>query len=414
MSKKLCKNTAIIVAIASILCSTPVSASVKLKTTEGIVKSAAVYDGSYVYSGHKGDTESDSVYFNSGNSDTEINDAKYYEFKFDEKYNRDFIVVKEFKDQKLNLASGKVEGDFLEDIENNLKKQLKEEFADTARYSSDSNPVIKRVDKGSFNKPLYQYYTDKYTGFTDIEGNYIDVSYIANISVVGYDGRLINIADYNQNYSGLTAKFINTNIIAQDDNYIYALTNINIAGSEAPSESSLTYLQKISKQQGNMEDGVYLPNSVESYELTKKYNSDSAQSAYYLLSNTYKIIAKDGSLYVVQKSLSDEITVIKLALKNEKVELNNGSGISYNVNLVEQEEKITKATSVGANFDIDCLGNVWSINNGVIFKIDGLTVSDLYKCDSKINTIKAFDENNLVAWNEHEGIYCNILKGHID
>ena len=349
MLKRLCKNTAIIAAAAAIFCSVPANAAATLKTMNGTIKSAAAFDGSYIYNGHKADSDADSVYFSTGDNETEINNAKFYSFKFDEKYGDKYIVAKEFKDQKFDLSSGKIENEFLEDIEKNLTSQLEEKFKDVSRYNNDYKPVIKRIDKSSFSEPWYQYYTEKYTGFTDINGAYIDASYVANISVISKDGRFVTIKNYNQNYSGLTAKFINTNVIAQDESYIYALTNIAIAGDEAPSDSNLTYLQKISKKQVNNDDGVYIPSSVESYEVTNKFKSAAAESAYSILNNSAKVFINDGDIYLAQKISGTQINVTKLVLKNEAVELNKNPGTVYNMNLVEIDSDITHDTSAGAN-----------------------------------------------------------------
>ncbi len=412
MLKGLSKTTAIIAAAASMISVVPAYASTSAKTMDGTIISASAYKGSYVYEGKKAGMDSESVYVSDGDSDTEITDAKYYTFNFDERYGDKYMVANEVRDQKLDLSSGQVDKkQDLKDIEESLKSQLEEEFMNIERYRSDYKPVLKRVDKNRFGEPLYKYSTEKYTGFTDEDGNYIDASYLANISVVSKDERFITIGEYNRDYSGLTAKFISTDVLAQDDSYIYALTKLFIAGDEAPSDSNLTFIQKISKKQKKSDDNVYIPDSVESYEVTDKYKCDGADMVNSLLNGGAKVIVNNGNLYTIQKTYLTEIMIAKLNLGNEQAELDSIPGKSFNVALAEKDRTVTHEITPGSTYTIDVNNNVWGINNGHIFKVDGIDVYDMYECDSALNKLNVYDDNNLIAWNEDSGKYCSVING---
>ena len=122
----------------------------------------------------------------------------------------------------------------------------------------------------------------------------------------------LKIENYSNSYddknsdSGLIATLVSQPVaLAQDKDYIYAIATVAITdtdpnanltggtttsaavaitGTESAKTTVRTYLQKISKAQGDQQDDAYLPKTVESYEignyLSNEYDCSDAHDAY--------------------------------------------------------------------------------------------------------------------------------------
>ena len=97
--------------------------------------------------------------------------------------------------------------------------------------------------------------------FINEDGDYIDSSEKINIVHYLADGTKVEINDYDDlNDKGYNITY--GNALFSDSNYIYRTATIT---NQSNLEDAQTYLQKISKAQGEKEDDAYLPKSVTSY-----------------------------------------------------------------------------------------------------------------------------------------------------
>ncbi|MDR3593752.1 hypothetical protein [Clostridium sp.] len=273
-----------------------------------------------------------------------------------------------------------------------------------------------------------------YYGYTDDNGNYIDCSKIANISV--YDGtHVVKIDNFNEETSadGKTVKLGLPTLVrtlGQDKDYIYSVISVPVTGYQTVNGTNYTdtatatvyYVQKISKARGKREDGAYLPNTVESYELDNydgyidnNWSYGDAYSAVVPDDSSRKIKIIDGAIYVAYKSQdsnkNDIVEVAKLTLsKSDRI----GSYDDANKHKVTVP-LVTNPTSASIElcpWTMDSNGNVWAIDDGVIKKsAQANSFQDMYSCDKSIDNLDVYDDTNLIGWSSNSNKYITVKDG---
>jgi hypothetical protein len=273
-----------------------------------------------------------------------------------------------------------------------------------------------------------------YYGYTDDNGNYIDCSKIANISV--YDGKhVVKIDNFNEETSadGKTVKLGLPTLVrtlGQDKDYIYSVISVPVTGYQTVNGTNYTntatatvyYLQKISKARGKKEDGAYLPNTVESYQLDNddgfmdnNWSYSGAYSALVPDNSSRKIKIIDGAIYAAYKSQdsnkNDIVAVAKLTLsKSDRI----GSYDDANKHKVTVP-LVTNPTSDSIElcpWTMDSNGNVWAIDDGVIKKsAQANSFQDMYSCDKSIDNLDVYDDTNLIGWSSNSNKYITVKDG---
>jgi glucan-binding YG repeat protein len=335
-------------------------------------------------------------------------------------------------------------------------------------------------------------------GFTDSTGKYIDASYTANIYAYSTkEGKTVKIDNYSNSYddvdsdSGLLATLTKQPVVlTQDKDYLYALVTVAITdtdttvstgettttaaavgltGSTTPAQSVTTvrtYVQKISKDQGDQQDGAYLPKTVETYEVgntNNEYDCSDATDAYNAIKDaindagasvtdladvtqaevqgyvdSYGIekpifTINNGNLVAVQAT-SDKVDAFTLNFKKDKVKFkvypsykdtttSDAATLSYlqdnkfDAYFLEKDSDDSVDLSNNSNtsqiesYDIDVDGNVWVVADGKIYEYTNGSMTQVYTCDSALDSISVYDTNSLIAWSNNGNVYANVSGG---
>jgi glucan-binding YG repeat protein len=307
---------------------------------------------------------------------------------------------------------------------------------------------------------------------TNDEGKYIDVSVDANMRIYSSKKeRAIVIDKYDKDYNdaGLNVRLDNVQVLAQTKSDFYVLTKVIVTDSylkekgatAAQYTSEQYFIQKISKARDGQEDGAYLPKSVNSYQLDTKliYDNGDAQDAYNAIMNpdTYDradnlYAAKEDTLYVTNVKL-DKAKVTTLKLGKVKSDTMWVAGVTNDVvlnkqiddvdtNLVKKtndddhdltddammtikhDEDASKVDNLFADNEItggikllntavsiDTEGNTWVLDQGKIFKYDGTEFKEMYKVDRNSDSLDAYNDGNVLAYEADGGAYTTVQEG---
>lgn len=299
-----------------------------------------------------------------------------------------------------------------------------------------TDPVVidlgQNASAGSLGDP------DKYIGFVNESGKYIDASATANVYVYSKEyKKTVRVKEYNKENADyhITVGLQELHAFAQDKDYIYALAKVGVVEGTGTVETQY-YIQKISKAQGETKDDAYLPKSVDSYQLDNKtiFDDGDAEVAYKMvLSYIYggtgddnfvakNISVKDGALYIAgvkEDGDHDKLKIFKVALKKGKIDTMSAYSKGTKVEDVDAYiakkdadtdmdlKEDTRETAVA--FDID--GNTWAVSKGTITKITGTDKKDIYTCDRTFDHIDVYDDNNLIVWDKDSDVYSNVAEG---
>ncbi len=474
MINRTTKLTALLVAAASIASMTPVMAVEKLGNREGTIKEAIAFEGGkYVYEGYRTDDDDTGIWYNKGTEkDTFVEDLEEYEIK--SKYGTKYAYVTEDgnkDDYLVDLSTGKViDDESAEEKQEAAESKLISGLKKAERYngiSDDDNKVNSKyvntikLFNDQFGDVWYQYVAttessilnkldseevatttgtainfgkDAFTGFVNENGKYIDASYKANLHVYNArKGKATSIEKYGKVYKDEALKLNLKEIkaLAQDKDYIYTLTTVevlyygtNVDGNYVFEDDAATtkkveqkFIQKISKAQGDKEDGAYTPKSVDSYQLDNGIFEDADDSSYdaynTVFENGAKFAVKDGYLYVTYESKSDEITTAKLKLGKSKLDLLNTdiAGSKYKDIDTRIVMQVEDDNTDAYDFSIDVDGNTWAIYKGKIKMFDGKEFKDVYACDRSFNKLDVYNKDSLIAWDEDSDAYTTVQEG---
>lgn len=473
MLRKSTKVAALLVAAASITSIMPASAAERLGTKDGTITRGFAYaDGKYLYDGYRTDDDDAAIYFNDGNKDKQIDDYDDYDMDEDEKifYGTKYVQVEDSGDYYLlDLSTGKIDDDeSVQDKFDNAKSKLYTNLKKADRYSvskdqrdkDDAIVSFKQILEGKRGDVWYQYtalgdattsgavevttdaaatYNEGVirTGFTNDSGKYIDITHDANIYALVRSGegsdklKTVKLSEYDKENGGVEAKFLGTEAITQDNDYIYAITTVQLTYNNgyAPAgvENNVSvqkFLQKIAKAQGDKEDGGYLPKNTTSYQLDLKslYNDGDVEEA-------SKVILNDGSLdhnivnYEVKNSTlyatgvkSGNVKVWAIKLKKGKIDTKQGTKdvdtyVAIKDDDFDQDVVGSSVTDSEKAYSIDKDGNTWVLDKGKVYKSNGSDFKEMYTCDRALDRLDVYDDNNLMIWESDGDVYTNVAEG---
>ena len=444
MFNRTSKMTALLVAAAAVTSIVPATAAERLGTKEGTITKAIAFDGTYVYDGYRTDDDDAGLYFNNG-KDKMVDEDEDYSYDNLSKYGSKYALIQDDEDFLVDLSTGKIlDDESVEDKETNVQSKLYTNLKKADRYeytkSEEKRPTLDRVLEGQFGEVWYQYKalgdsTTKsavtgedevvnYTGFVNESGKYIDVTHVANLYVYNGDGKTVKLSEYNKDNDGIEASFVSTEAIAQDSDNIYVITTVNVKGTkDAKNDGEQKFIQKISKAQGEKEDGAYVPKSVTSYQLGKgAFEKDSDSND---LEKVETVLAsedvvdngiqvKNGNLYVTTVENNKKVVVYTIKLKKTKLDTTEKDNVDAYVAIKDDDadqDIITTAENIKDAVSIDVDGNTWALDKGAIYKFDGSDFKEIYTCDRSLNVLDVYNEKNLIAWAEGEDVYTTVNEG---
>jgi glucan-binding YG repeat protein len=250
------------------------------------------------------------------------------------------------------------------------------------------------------------------------------------------------------------------------DNLQQNFTNTTTGADKQGKTTVRTYVQKIAKAQGDQKDDAYLPKTVESYEVGNQngteYDCGDAKDAYSALSTTLgvsdltaatqadavnvnadkgisraKFTSNNGDLIAIEAS-SDKIDAVTLKFKKDKVKFLSfpgykdatstgtttqaavgfDTGNKVDTYFLEKDSDDSFDLTNNDNtdyinsYDVDVDGNVWGIADGKIYEYQaGGNMTKVYTCDSALDSISAYDTNNIIAWENNGDIYTTVNEG---
>ena len=539
MFKRANKITALLVAAASVMSVVPAmadsSTASRLGSKDGHITNAVAFkDGKYVYQGYKSDDDTDSIYYNAGDKDKEIDDIS--DATLNAAYADKYAFANDGSDQYLvDLTSGSESDDTTpkDDIDTAATK-LQTKLNKTDRYKKAGSDIsvsasdlevgqdkadedtsgLYTIPGNKFGDAWYSYsaktsssdaqkYVANYTtdangvkdgylyGFTDGNGKYIDASYTANVYAYSTEeGKTVKIENYSSNAddqdsdSKLLATLLQKPVaLTQDKDNIYALVTVQITDFSANAKkiggtttasavdfskdgakasTVRTFIQKISKAQGDQKDDAYLPKTVESYEIGNnggdEYDCGDANDAYGAMTDATGVkdlaaltqedvvirtsngevkpvfTINNGDLVAIVSSTS-KVKGETLKFKKDKVKYKTFPGYKkydsttasqagvddktkFDQYLVEKDsdDSVDLDNNSDVNgalsYDIDVDGNLWVVADGKIYEYKaGGDMTKVYTVDSALDAISVYDENSIFTWEVNGDIYTTVNEG---
>ncbi|WP_394884874.1 N-acetylmuramoyl-L-alanine amidase family protein [Clostridium butyricum] len=489
MFRRSSKLTAMLVAAAAVVSIVPATAAERLGTKDGNITNAVAFNGGYIYDGYRTDDDDSALYYNNGSKDVNVDKDEDYDSYDLNRYGTKYATVKDGEDvYLLDLSTGKIDDEeTVQDKLENAQNKLKSKINKTDRYDKfsafgkvedgDTNYITKVLD-GKYGDVWYKYVADgdndaikrmttgaavnggnAYIGFTNDSGNYIDVSQTANMYIyVPAEEKTVKFEEFGDDNEGLVLKLADVTVVAQDKDYLYTVAKVELSNKDPKKpvlgvQSTQYFFQKISKDQGDKQDGAYLPKSVTSYQLdmnTIYDNGDMNDATKVLLSAakiTYEkdgedvvykdgdgrevvnVEVKNGMIYATSKD-DKKVKVWKLKFKKDKVDAfkidENGKYVDKDgkptsedkakVKVEKRDAYVVKKDGDGDHdiidgaFSIDADGNTWALDKGVVLKADGTDFKEIYTVDRSLNHLDVYDEKNLIAWAD-EDVYTTVSEG---
>jgi hypothetical protein len=511
---------------------TTTTTGTRLESKDGTIENAVAYSGGkYAYQGYKSSDDTDAVYYNGGDKDKALDDLSSADLNT--AYADKYAFANNGSDQYLvDLTSGDVTDSTTPvDDADTAATKLQTKLKKTDRYgenlgnnydgslsatnnlggSVDDNRTL-NLPGNKFGDIWYSYavptkssdatkYVDsngKLYGFTDSTGKYVDASYTANIYAYSTkEGKTVKIDNYSNNYddvdsdSGLLATLTKQPVVlTQDKDYLYALVTVAITDTSSsatvtngvttsnaitvPSGKNAvstirTYVQKISKAQGEQQDGAYLPKTVDTYEVgnnqsSPEYDCGDASDAYTAIKTAINdgtsasvsdltgvtqadVVGKvdsngivrplftinNGNLVAIEAT-SSKVDAVTLTFKKDKVKYkvfparkDATSSASANVTYFEDNKvdayllekdsddsvdlNNNKNGSELQSYDIDVDGNIWVVADGKIYEYKSGSMTKVYTCDSALDSLSVYDANSLVTWEDNGNVYTTVNEG---
>ncbi len=416
MIKRVNKLTALLVAatsVASIAPMTSASAATKLETLEANIDSVQAFDGGkYIFDGYRTEDQDSATYYFNGSKDIEIEDVDGDAFV---KYGKDSISFDNSDETLFNLSTGKVDEDTVADkiaymqtkFNTSVIKKVKKYTNESAKLV-DIN-VDDQISADQFGDVWYGYNVttsggtaDAYTGYVSAEGKYIDATETANVVYYVQDGdskgKKLTFDEMSdtETVDGKTYSLVAGETLFADSDNIYRVVNVVKDG-----QTEQSYIQKLSKAQGETVDGAYIPKTVVSYEVSKE------DLAAIKAATAVRVV--NGSIYTVDfDSTAQKITVKKYDLTKER-DTSSTAITNDRVNKVKEDEDYDNVVKEDAyDFDIDVDGNVWVLYKGNVQKVVKGKLTTMYTVDRTMNEISVYDDNDVVVWNTKDEIYATV------
>lgn len=442
MFKRANKIAALLVAAATVMSITPISASAasldELKSQKGDIYNAVAYkDGKFYIGGQPKSKDNAAYYLSEGNysklKDVDAEDkAEAYGTKYVEVEDGDYYV---------DLTSGKVTDDKVrekdqDDASVSLRNKVKSD--NDGRYDTTDVKDVKDLTKlpnYKFGDDWYSatYKTKKvdeavnggaenFTVYTNKDGKYIDADYnIGKIKVKLSTGTTANIVNTSDDDEEVRASVSDSKVIGQDSSNIYRLAKITIKSNKSGATIkeingvelndtttcftqnaektvvSFNALQVISKDQASKEvDGIKYAKSTTTYAL-----SDKEGKKVDLLSEDDKAFTIVDGKIVNYKISSDEVEAEVVSLKSKGSVYYIEKGDNDHVKLADGENSI----------DIDASGNLWALSDDNLYKFDNdEDFEKVYDLEKEYKDLSVYDKENLVVWNSEDEVYSVLSK----
>lgn len=395
------------VIVSSVMPVSSAEASIKLEALEGTITDAKAFmGGRYVFDGYKGEDQDNGIYYFNGEKDIEIEDAE----TMGSKYGMNYINFKE--DEILfNLATGQPEEDDEEAKREMLEAKFKSSVMKRAeRYENTPYLVFEgKLAENIYSGIWYEYSVQSwpqgeekgagdisYKVYINDSGKYVDASEKLNLVYYDKEGNKISLDDYDDLEK-------NNLIIAAEKGLLIDKENIYrliILVDTADNFKKTQYVQKISMEQGDKEDGAYVPKNVTSFET---YDFDALAFAEGMENgNTARMVG--NSLYTIEPS-DDSITMKKYTVKKIK-DKDTVEGKTLDRKALQLDDDFDDIDDEDMEaFDVDIYANLWVLNKGKIQKAENGKLVTKYEVDRSMNKLSVFDDNNLIVWNTENEIY---------
>ena len=408
MIKRMNKVTSLVVAAAAVASLVPVnsvSAATKLETLEGTLENVQAFDGGkYIFDGYKNEDQDSAMYYFNGSKDVEIEDVDGSDEQT--KYGKEFINFDNSDETLFNLSTGKVDEDTVSDKIAYMQTKFNSSVIKKAdRYDNATLQTITAEDQlnaNQFGDVWYGYTTSAaatvYAGYLSADGKYVDTDETANVDhfVKDTNGSFKKLSfdemDDTVEFEGATYSLSANNALFADAEYIYRTVEVLKDG-----QAVATYLQKISKAQGEKVDGAYIPKSVASYLITDDFLTK--------VENAEAVRVIKGSVHVVNFD-SNKITIEKFDLVKDRDEDIAGTNRIYKVELDEDYDDVDNEDAT--DFDIDVDGNVWVLYKGSVQKVVNGKLETKYTVDRTMDNLSVYDDNDVVVWNTEDDIYATV------
>ncbi len=338
-------------------------------------------------------------------------------------------------------------------------------------------------------------------GFTNQNGTYVDASNLANIYAYSTkEGKMVKVENYSNDFgdvdddTGLLATLYSQPVVlTQDKDYLYTLVTVAVTDTATNAVATIadtsriidtkdviksvdagkdtdtmnasttvlrTYVQKVSKAQGDQKDDAYLPKTVESYEVGNydgdEFDCGDAKDAYNafttLLGNDLtkvvqsdvvdsdtgkaKFSAVNGNLIGVDTS-DDSVDGISFTFKKDKVKFEktfpgykdaDDKNPTSSANTWDDNDKVDayllekdtddsvdvdtdSDASIYKAYDFDVDGNLWVVADGKVYEYTNGEMSKKFNVDSSLDSISVYDENSLITWEDDGDIYTTVNEG---
>ncbi|ETI88723.1 MAG: Cell wall binding repeat protein [Clostridium butyricum DORA_1] len=396
--------------ISSVVPTTTANAAIKLQALEGTIYDAKAFkDGVYVFDGYKGEEQDSAMYFFNGKEDVEIEDAE----TMGSKYGMNYI---NFKDDEIlfNLVTGQAE----EDDEETRVSMMENKFRSSVIKKADryeNTPYLIQVGKIAediFSGVWYEYVvansddlddvTEKYTVYLSDSGKYVDASETLNVVYYDKDGNKINLDTYEDVKKNKNLSVVEEETLLIDAENIYKVIAIMDTDKlKAGMNPLTTYALKVSMEQGEKEDGAYIPKSVTSYET---YDLNALETIEDYRANKLTARVSGNSLYII-KTEDDSVTVDRYIMKKIK-DKDSVEGKSLDKRVLELDEDFDDVQNEDMqDYDIDVQGNLWVLNKGKVQKLENGKLETKYTVDRTMDNLSVFAENSMIIWNTDNEVY---------
>lgn len=396
--------------ISSVVPTTTANAAIKLQALEGTIYDAKAFkDGVYVFDGYKGEEQDSAMYFFNGKEDVEIEDAE----TMGSKYGMNYI---NFKDDEIlfNLVTGQAEEDDEETRVSMMENKFRSSVIKKADRYEDTPYLIQvgKIAEDIFSGVWYEYVvansddlddaTEKYTVYLSDSGKYVDASETLNVVYYDKDGNKINLDTYEDVKENKNLSIVKEETLLIDAENIYKVIAIMDTDKlKAGMNPLTTYALKVSMEQGEKEDGAYIPKSVTSYET---YDLNALETIEDYRANKLTARVSGNSLYII-KTEDDSVTVDRYIMKKIK-DKDSVEGKSLDKRVLELDEDFDDVQNEDMqDYDIDVQGNLWVLNKGKVQKLENGKLETKYTVDRTMDNLSVFAENSMIIWNTDNEVY---------
>ena len=422
--------------VGSIMPVSSVEAAIKLEALEGTINEAKAFmGGRYVFDGYKGEDQDNGIYYFNGEKDVEIEDAE----TMGSKYGMNYINFKE--DEVLfNLATGQVEEDDEETKVAIMENKFRTVMRKARRYDGLGTLINKgKISEDVFSGVWYEYLvtneglSEKYTVYLSDTGKYVDASETLNMVYYDENGDKLTIDTYDDLEENHLSVVFEKALMLDQENIYKLLLIKNDSQSEKTYENEVNeasistddsligilkyfqskikygeivpYIQKISMEQGEKEDGAYIPKSVVTCEA---YDFDVIDFLINNIKGNNTARISGNNLYTIETNDDkDSITMKKYTMKKIKdKKIFDGKEKTLDKRVLELDESFDYIEDEDMqDYDVDVQGNIWILNKGKIQKFENGKLETKYTVDRSIDNISVFAENSLIAWSTENEIY---------